>query len=55
MMDHTADLMVEVWGKDFPELASEAARALFALITDLETIRAENGVSVTQSTRPDRR
>lgn len=38
--------MVEVWGADFPELAVEAARALFALITDLETVRAENGVPV---------
>jgi SHS2 domain-containing protein len=38
--------MVEVWGADFAELAAEAARALFALITDLETVRAENGVSV---------
>jgi SHS2 domain-containing protein len=38
--------MVEVWGADFAELASEAARALFALITDLETVRAQNGVPI---------
>jgi SHS2 domain-containing protein len=46
ILDHTADFMVEVWGADLAELAVEAARALFALITDLETVRAENGVPV---------
>lgn len=30
-VEHTADLAVEVWGKDFPSLLVHAAEAMFAL------------------------
>jgi SHS2 domain-containing protein len=38
--------MVEVWGTDFSELVTESARALFSIITDLDTVRAENRVPI---------
>lgn len=44
--DHTADLGIEVYGKDQRELFVNAARALFDLITDLDTIEAKTSLSL---------
>ena len=38
VIDHTADTGIRVWAPDFTELISEAARGMFAQITDPETI-----------------
>jgi SHS2 domain-containing protein len=38
--------MVEVWAPDFPGLAAEAGKALFNIITDLETIRSLDVVRI---------
>ena len=46
MLDHTADYMVEVSASSLSELFGEAARALFATITDLETVRPREEVSL---------
>jgi SHS2 domain-containing protein len=45
-LDHTADYMVEVAAEGKPELFSEAARALFDIITDLETVEPRESVSI---------
>ncbi len=37
-IEHTADVAVKVWGKDVQELFSEAAKALFSVITDIEKV-----------------
>ena len=37
-IDHTADLGIKVWGKDLPLLFSNAAYALFDIITDLNKV-----------------
>lgn len=44
--DHTADLGIEVYGKDQRELFVNAARALFDLITDLDKIEAKTSLSL---------
>ena len=44
--DHTADLGIEVYGKDQRELFVNAARALFDLITDLNNIEAKTSLSL---------
>ena len=46
MLDHTADYMVEVSASSLSELFGEAARALFETITDLETVRPREEVSL---------
>ncbi len=46
VLDHTADYMVEVAAEGKPELFSEAARALFDIITDLETVEPRESVSL---------
>lgn len=38
LLDHTADLGIRVWAADVKGLFQEAARALFAIITDLEKV-----------------
>lgn len=38
LLDHTADVRLEVWGSTLEELFCEAARALFSVITVLETV-----------------
>ena len=40
IFDHTADLGIEVTAATLEELYAEAARALFALLTDLRSVRA---------------
>jgi len=40
-LDHTADVRFEVWAEDLRGLFVEAARALFSIIVDLQTVRPE--------------
>ncbi|MCE5265810.1 MAG: archease [Deltaproteobacteria bacterium] len=40
VFDHTADLGIEVTAATLEELYAEAAHALFALLTDLRSVRA---------------
>lgn len=37
-MDHTADVGIAVWGDSVEEVFAAAARGMFSLITDIETI-----------------
>lgn len=46
VLDHTADYMVEVVAEGESELFSEAARALFDIITDLDTVEPRESVSI---------
>ena len=46
MFNHTADLGIEVYGKDQRELFVNAGRALFDLITDLDKIEAKTSLSL---------
>lgn len=41
LRDHTADVAIEVWGKDLPELFSEAAVALFSVIGEIGRVEAK--------------
>lgn len=36
--DHTADLCIHVWGADLADLFTTAARGMFALVTDIDTV-----------------
>ena len=45
--DHTADLGIEVYGNDQRELFINAGRALFDLITDLDTVEVKTSLSFT--------
>lgn len=40
LLPHTADLRLEVRGKDLPELFAAAVAALFSLLTDRRRVRA---------------
>jgi len=55
LLDHTADLMIRVWSADVKGLFQEAARALFAIITDLEkvTVHLSREVAVQGSGREE--
>ncbi len=44
--DHTADIGLEAWGKDLEEAFREAARGMFDVITDVNTIEARSSVEV---------
>jgi SHS2 domain-containing protein len=37
--DHTADAKFKAWGKDLAELYQNAAKATFAIITDIERVQ----------------
>lgn len=52
LLDHTGDLGVRVWAEDVKGIFYEAARALFAIITDLETVmvRVKRKIRVEAST-----
>lgn len=39
IFDHTADIGIEAWGKDLPELFANAARAMFDVAVELGTVR----------------
>ena len=55
LLDHTADLGIRVWAADVKGLFQEAARALFAIITDLEkvTVHLSREVAVQGSGREE--
>lgn len=40
LLPHTADIRLEVRGKDLPELFAESVAALFSLVTDRRKVRA---------------
>lgn len=42
LIDHTADIGVEVQGEDFPALLKHAAEALFCVITDTSTVQPKS-------------
>jgi SHS2 domain-containing protein len=42
ILDHTADIGIIAYGADFEKLFSNAALALFSLITDLESIQEKS-------------
>ncbi|MEO0019825.1 MAG: archease [candidate division WOR-3 bacterium] len=39
LLDHTADLKVEIFGRDLPELFASAAFMLFDVMVDLERVK----------------
>jgi SHS2 domain-containing protein len=52
LLDHTGDLGIRVWAEDVKGIFHEAARALFAIITDLEkvTVRVKRKIMVEAAT-----
>ena len=55
LLDHTADLGFEIYGRDLPELFVNACFALFDTITELSRVSGDTGgdISVTGVDRPD--
>ena len=49
IIDHTADLGIHVYGADPKELFTNAAYALFDLITDLKTLKAAHTEKITMT------
>jgi SHS2 domain-containing protein len=47
LLDHTGDLGIRVWAEDVTGIFHEAARALFAIITDLDTVRVRVNRKIT--------
>ncbi len=37
--DHTADIGIRAWGNEFHEVFEEAAKALFSVIVDLDSVK----------------
>jgi SHS2 domain-containing protein len=48
LLDHTGDLGIRIWAEDVKGIFHEAARALFAIITDLNrvTVRVNRKITV---------
>ena len=46
IIDHTGDVGLKIWGSDIPELFSEAAHAMCALIIESETIQDEQTLDI---------
>jgi SHS2 domain-containing protein len=46
VLDHTADYMVEVTAESLPELFADGARALFEILTEVDTVRPLERVAV---------
>jgi len=55
LIDHTADLGIHVFGSDEKELFSNAAMAMFDVITDIEKLEGsrKHNVHVTGDDRPE--
>lgn len=55
LLDHTADLGLEIYGRDLPELFVNACFALFDNITDLSLVTGDSSatITVTGDDRPD--
>lgn len=47
LIDHTADLGIVVYGEDIPRLFTNAAWALFDVISDATTIRPQHSLTIT--------
>lgn len=47
LLDHTADLGLEIYGRDLPELFGNACFALFDNITDLSRVAGESSKVIT--------
>lgn len=44
--EHTADIGIRAWGRELSELFEEAAKALFSVIVDLDTVSVERSLKV---------
>jgi SHS2 domain-containing protein len=44
--DHTADIGIRAFGSDLPEAFSNAAKAMFSLITDLRKVRSTHKIEI---------
>ncbi|GAB4368857.1 MAG: archease [Deltaproteobacteria bacterium] len=56
LLPHTADLMVEVRGKDLPDLCAAGVLALFSLLTDRRSVRqADSRVLAAEAPSPEDR
>ena len=55
LIDHTADFGIHVFGSDLKDLFSNAAFAMFDLITDIKSLKGEDesGLNVKGNDRPD--
>lgn len=55
IIDHTADIGIIVYGADFKQLVSNAALALFSLITDVENIerKLKHHIEINSENRDD--
>ena len=47
-LDHTADVQIHAWGKDLKESFEQAAKAMFAYMTDLDTVE-EQGTHIIEA------
>ena len=46
LLDHTGDLGIRVWAADITGLFQEAARVLFAILTDLDRVEVRQNLEV---------
>ena len=55
IIDHTADMGITAYGKDIKQLFSNAALALFSLITDVRSIKEQlqHGVEINSENKDD--
>ncbi len=44
--DHTADIGIRAWGNEFSEIFEEAAKALFSVIADLNSVSPVQNINV---------
>jgi len=49
LIDHTADFGIQVFGTDSRELFSNAALALFDVITEMDALKGDNSCDITAS------
>ena len=49
LIDHTADFGLQVFGSDSQELFSNAALALFDVITEMDVLKGRNSCNITAS------
>jgi SHS2 domain-containing protein len=54
LVDHTGDMALSVWAPTLPALYDEAARALFAVIVDLDAIEAREELPLSIAGAVDR-
>ena len=47
ILDHTADVAIEAWGADLSQLLANAARGMFRIMADVDTVRGVTVVPVT--------